>query len=140
MIEEPAIVTKVEKYRVWVQGQQNNACGGCAQKSSCSTSVIAQWMPQKNLEVLSDLQLEVGDEVTIGIEEGVLLKASLLLYLVPLIAMFAGAAIAMAFSENQFVIAGGSLLSLFISLIAIHKLQALWLFHYATKPVVIKKQ
>ncbi len=139
MIEENAIVTKIENQHVWVQGQQNNACGGCAQKSSCSTSVLSQWMPQKNLEVVSDFQLNVGDKVTIGIDEKLLLQASLLLYLFPLIVMFIAAAIADYLTTNQLYIAGSSVSALLLSLSFIHKLQYLWVVSYGVKPVVIKK-
>lgn len=46
------------------------------------------------VRALTDLQLAVGDGVTIGIREDLLLRSSLQVYLLPLLGLFAGAILA----------------------------------------------
>ncbi len=94
MIEEVAVVVKIDNHQVWVESGPNNACGGCHQKASCTTNAISSVLKKKSVPVDCDIQLKTGDEVMVAIDEKLLLRASLLLYLVPLIALFTGAGIA----------------------------------------------
>jgi len=144
MIEESAIVVKVDKGEVWVTSAQNNACGGCQQKSGCSTNALAGILSKKLVPVDSEFLLKTGDNVTVAIDESVLLRASLLLYIVPLIALFAGAGFTdwLLADNGPYVdlsIAAGALLSLFFALFLINKVQNLFLFNYYARPVVVKK-
>ena len=94
MIEEVAVVVKIDHHQVWVESGQNGACGGCHQKASCTTNAISSVLKKKSVPVDCDIQLKAGDEVMVAIDENLLLRASLLLYMVPLIALFTGAGIA----------------------------------------------
>ena len=94
MIEESAVVVKIENHQVWVESGHNSACGGCLQKASCTTNAIGSVLKKKSVPVDSDIQLKTGDQVMVAIDENLLLRASLLLYLVPLIALFTGAGMA----------------------------------------------
>ncbi|MEI7996231.1 MAG: SoxR reducing system RseC family protein, partial [Methylococcaceae bacterium] len=94
MIEELAVVVKIENRQVWVESGQNSACGGCQQKASCTTNALGSVLKKKSVPVDSDIQLKTGDEVMVAIDESLLLRASLLLYVLPLLALFTGAGIA----------------------------------------------
>ena len=94
MIEKSAVVVKIENRQVWVESGHNNACGGCQQKVSCTTNALGSVLKKKSVPVDSNIQLKIGDQVMVAIDESLLLRASLLLYLVPLIALFTGAGIA----------------------------------------------
>ena len=79
-----------------------------------------------------------------AIDENLLLRASLLLYLMPLIALFTGAGIAdwMLPDNDQYAdlwIAGSALLSFLLSLWLINKAQRLLILNYYARPVVIRK-
>ncbi len=103
MIEERARVVALEPGAVWVETLRQSACGSCAAQKGCGQSAIAR-MSEKPMHVraLTGLhaqashyqyqleqyqvgQYQVGDEVIIGIPEDILLKSSLVAYLMPLI-------------------------------------------------------
>lgn len=144
MIEEIAVVAKIENNQVWVETRGAKGCGGCLQKSACSTSVLDKMIRKRAVAVDCDIDLKAGDEVVVGIEEGVLIRASLLLYLLPLLAMGTGGALAQSFVSADYgkadlVVAGVALASLGLSLWLINKLQQSFFFPYLARPVVIKK-
>ena len=144
MIEELAVVVKIEDHQVWVEAGQNNACGGCQQKASCTTSALGSVLKKKSVPVDSGIQLKTGDEVMVAIDESLLLRASLLLYFVPLIALFSGAGIAdWLLADNapnvDLWIAGSALLSFIFILWLINKAQNLLILNYYARPVVIRK-
>ena len=144
MIEELAVVVKVENHQVWVESRQNSACGGCQQKASCTTNALGSVLKKKSVPVDSDIQLKTGDEVMVAIDESLLLRASLLLYLLPLIALFTGAGIADWLLADNILyadlwIAGSALLSFLFSLWLINKAQSLLILNYYARPVVVRK-
>ena len=144
MIEELAVVVKIENHQVWVEAGQNSACGGCLQKASCTTSALGSVLKKKSVPVDSDIQLKNGDKVMVAIDESLLLRASLLLYLLPLIALFTGAGIADWLLEDNILyadlwIAGSAILSFLLSLWLINKAQSLLILNYYARPVVVRK-
>jgi sigma-E factor negative regulatory protein RseC len=144
MIEELAVVVKIENHQVWVESGQNSVCGGCHQKASCTTNALGSVLKKKSVPVDSDIQLKTGDEVMVAIDESLLLRASLLLYLVPLIALFTGAGIAdWLLADNtayaDLWIAGSAILSFLISLWLINQAQSLLILNYYARPVVVRK-
>ena len=92
MIEEQAQVVEVTGSNLIIEASRQSACGKCAQKSDCGQSAIAQWAASKmvNISVArpSDMSVSVGDTVLVGVDEKSFVKASVLLYFVPLVAMF----------------------------------------------------
>lgn len=144
MIEETAIVARVENHQVWVETNPKHGCGGCLQKSSCSTSVLDKFMKKRAVVVDSDIELKKGDEVVIGIDEGLLIRASVLLYLVPLCIMVSAAGIAQwllpeSTAHADLIIAISAISGLALSLWLISSLQNSWFFPYFSRPVVVKK-
>jgi sigma-E factor negative regulatory protein RseC len=143
MIEELAVVVKIENHQVWVESGQNSACGGCQQKASCTSNALDSVLKKKSVPVDSDIQLKTGDQVMVAIDENLLLRASLLLYLLPLIALFTGAGIADWLLDNSLYadlwIAGSALLSFLFSLWLINKAQSLLILNYYARPVVVRK-
>ncbi|MDD1626084.1 MAG: SoxR reducing system RseC family protein [Methylococcaceae bacterium] len=144
MIEELAVVVKIENHQVWVVSGQNSACSGCQQKASCTTNALGSVLKKKSVPVDCDIQLKTGDEVMVAIDENLLLRASLLLYLVPLIALFTGAGIADWLLPDSALyldlwIAGSALLSFLLSLWLINQAQSLLILNYYARPVVVRK-
>ena len=144
MIEELAVVVKIENHQVWVESGQAGTCGGCLQKASCTTNALGSVLKKKSVPVDSDIQLKTGDRVIVAIDENLLLRASLLLYLVPLIALFTGAGIAdwLLVDNTGYAdlwIAGSAVLSFLLSLWLINKAQSLLILNYYARPVVLRK-
>lgn len=139
MIEELAVIVKIENHEVWVENAPSSACGGCQQKSSCTTNAIGSVLKKKSVPVDCDIQLKTGDQVMVAIDENLLLRASLLLYFVPLIALFTGAGLADSLLGTDLWIAFGAILSFLAALWLINKVQSRLLFNYYARPVVVRK-
>lgn len=92
VIEEQAQVVHVEDREVWVETQRQSACGQCSVNKGCGTAVIGKVLGKKSsrVQVLNpnNISVDMGDRVLIGIEEQALVKGSMAIYLMPLLAMF----------------------------------------------------
>lgn len=89
MIEEKATVVGFEGELVLVESLVKSGCSGCQQVKSCGSGQIAQAFPQKTTQfkVRSHLSLNVGDMVTIGLSEKILLSSAWQVYMWPLIGL-----------------------------------------------------
>jgi sigma-E factor negative regulatory protein RseC len=144
MLEESALVVKIDNGQVWVVGTQNSGCAGCAQKTGCSSAALASVLKKKPIPVDNDLVLQTGDTVIVAVEESQLLRAAFSLYILPLIALFTGAGIADSLIDHatpyaDLWIAGSALISLALAFLAIQKIQQHALLNYYARPVVVKK-
>lgn len=110
MIEQEAKVTELQGEHALVVVSRQSACGSCAAKSGCGTSVVASLFPQRSqqLRVANTQGARPGDRVIIGLEESGLQRASLLLYGVPLLGLLVGAAVGQQWggSELQSILGG----------------------------------
>ena len=85
---EEGIVEKLSKRKAFVRIQQSSACATCSSKDSCD---INSEKKRIVIEVSNDLQAGIGDRVEISMPESSLLQLSLLVYLLPVVALIAGA-------------------------------------------------
>lgn len=112
MIEEHGRVVDIDAEGVWVQVEKQSACASCSAQAGCGQRLLAERGSGKQVVICispSDtLAVQVDDQVVIGIEEGAFIKASLALYLLPLLLLIAGAAGAegLALSEGYVVLTG----------------------------------
>ena len=92
MIETQAVVMKTEDSVAYVQAERKSSCSGCSE-SNCGTSVLANFFGQKAplYRVNNELGAKVGERVMVGLEESALFKGTLLLYMFPILLLFAGA-------------------------------------------------
>jgi sigma-E factor negative regulatory protein RseC len=93
MIEAQARVVAKHDGSVDVVAVRQSACGSCAVKNGCGTSLIAAWFErrQNRFRLRDTLDAEVGDAVVVGLDEGLLQRGALLLYAVPLGGLIGGA-------------------------------------------------
>ena len=93
MIEERARVTEAGDGYAWVEIQRQSACGNCHANDGCGTATLAKaWSGrQMRTRAISNLPLQSGDEVIVGLADGVLLRGALLAYILPLALMLTGA-------------------------------------------------
>lgn len=93
MIEERARVLSVHDDQVWVETERQSTCGACAANKGCGTAVLGKVFGARQMRVQarSQIPLQVGDEIIIGVEENALVKGSFAVYVVPLLMMFLGA-------------------------------------------------
>lgn len=97
MIEQDAEVIAVAEGSALVEVQRQSGCSACNVGDSCGTSVVAKLFGNGNatrLRVIDHIGLSPGERVVIGLRDRVLVRASLIAYLLPLLAVIgtAGAA------------------------------------------------
>jgi sigma-E factor negative regulatory protein RseC len=95
-IEQSARVVSVGADGVLVEPvEPEGGCGACDGKG-CGTRRLAELFSRRprNFRADSDLGLQPGDRVVVGVAEGAVLTAALRLYGLPLAAMLAGALVA----------------------------------------------
>ena len=93
MLEEAGSIVALDGNKAWVQTIRKSACSSCEAKSGCGQGVLASISDGKANQVLVDntLNLNVGDEVLLGIPEDLLVRASFMVYFLPLIMMICAA-------------------------------------------------
>lgn len=111
MIEEPGRVVALEAGAVWVETQRSSTCSGCSVRSGCGKGLSDRLGIRERrglVRASSNLSLDVGDAVVIGIREHALLRGALLVYLFPLLTLFASAVAAseLALAEPYVILAG----------------------------------
>ncbi|MEH6638383.1 MAG: SoxR reducing system RseC family protein [Porticoccaceae bacterium] len=96
MIVESAQITAIADGALWVEAVQRSTCGACVAEKGCGQRLLAR-LSGKTLRLrvlpgerpLTDYQL--GEMVEIGIPEDVVVRGSLLVYILPLSAMLLSA-------------------------------------------------
>jgi sigma-E factor negative regulatory protein RseC len=92
VIEETGTVVAVEGSYAWVERARASTCGSCSLKGGCGTSVLAQVLGRRTARVRAEnaISARVGDRVVVGLAEAALLEGSLVMYLVPVLALLGG--------------------------------------------------
>ncbi|MEK7773752.1 MAG: SoxR reducing system RseC family protein [Deltaproteobacteria bacterium] len=87
MEEHGLIIRKKNAGIVVIRAQRTSACDGCASKNTCGTGGAGNEML---IEADNPVGADVGDRVVFTVGAGSVLKAGLMLYLVPVISFIAG--------------------------------------------------
>lgn len=89
MLTEMGLVTKQEAGRVWVQTEAKTSCNSCQVNTSCGTGIISKAFSERSFvtPMSNTLNAEVGDQVEVGIQENLVVRASFWVYLLPLLLM-----------------------------------------------------
>ena len=137
--QETAIVNSVEGDFVFLETQNNASCDNCTSKSGCSSiSSIFTFKPRNKLKIKNTLGLKQGDSVIVAMAPDKLLLATVLMYLLPLILMFAFALVAkLLLGEIASIVAG--LFGLFGGLLFIKLITARAEVKDQFQPVLIRK-
>lgn len=96
MLETHAVVVQLlEKPFVLVEASKGGGCGQC-DGQGCGASKLTQLFCSKprQFKVDNSINASVGDEVVVSVVEGAVLRGIGLVYLLPLVLLFAGAALA----------------------------------------------
>jgi sigma-E factor negative regulatory protein RseC len=116
MIEEIGVICAIEHHNfqqvVLVETQIKSTCGSCEAQSNCGTGAIAKVFARKRETLrfrLNDM-VEVGQKVSLGIPEENLLKASALVYCLPLFALVLSALVGQSILPSMGLMAEGWLI------------------------------
>ncbi len=104
MIEEQAIVSKLDGDLAIIRMQRQSACSHCELNKGCGTGAIGRLLGHRSkpLAIRNDYNLKAGDRVLLGLPDRAFLKASLLIYGLPLVALIGGGLLAQwAFTESE---------------------------------------
>jgi sigma-E factor negative regulatory protein RseC len=95
MIIETATVVALESDALWVETIQKTACEACVAQKGCGTRVLSKLTGKTNrIRVLANrscADLKIGQDVSIGIPEDVIVKGSMLVYILPVLCAVIGA-------------------------------------------------
>ncbi|VAW81123.1 hypothetical protein MNBD_GAMMA12-3443 [hydrothermal vent metagenome] len=146
MIEETAIVVKVDGHTVWLESAGTAGCGQCQSKSGCGQTVFSELfaVEKARFKIQSTKLLSTGDQVLLGIDEHALVRGSMLVYLFPLFTMIitaifaAGISSVLRIPHEGLVIIGG-LLGLFIGFYFARKKAAILTKFKSFQPVILKQ-
>ena len=104
------------KALVWVEVCAKSTCGDCSISSSCGQGVLGRWFQRRPrcFPIACDRDqaalLHVGRWVEVESQDGVLLRASLLVFMLPLFCMLLGAiALNLLVEHDLSVVIGGAL-------------------------------
>ncbi|MDP1708057.1 MAG: SoxR reducing system RseC family protein [Gammaproteobacteria bacterium] len=93
MMEEQARVVALQPGFVWVETERKSTCGACSLSKGCGSAVLARLLGSRRtrIKAMNTLPVTVGDEVVLGLAEDALIRGSLVLYALPLLALLLGA-------------------------------------------------
>ena len=111
MLEENARVVAVEAGAVWVETVRRSTCSACSASAGCGQGLMEKLGVGERrgyVRALAAQDYAVGDHVVIGIPEDLLVRSSLLVYLLPLLGLFGAALLAerLALGESFVILAG----------------------------------
>lgn len=114
MVEESGIILSVSQGLAEVETVRTSSCTACQAKSACGHHAIAKVSSSNRMRMMvtDTFDSQVGQEVVVGIPEDTLLKASVLMYLVPLLGLVLGATLPGTVNENPIFAALGSVMGL----------------------------
>lgn len=99
MLVETGRVVALEPESLWVETIRQSTCGSCAVKQGCGHGLLNRIADGRSgyVRVLrgdsNSPQCAVDDQVRISIPEQVILRGSVVVYMLPLLCMLAGAAL-----------------------------------------------
>lgn len=93
MLEEQGRVVAVEAGFAWIETLRKSACGSCSVNTGCGTGVLSKVVGQRanRVRAINRANAGVGDMVVLGLHDEALVRGSLAVYTVPLIAMLLAA-------------------------------------------------
>lgn len=124
MIEEHGRVVSVEAGAAWVETVRKSTCSSCGARGGCGQHLIEKYKTTNSHSyiraTIDNLPVHENDEVIIGIPENSLMKASMAVYLLPLLAMMLAIWGASSLALGDLATIALALLALGLSFVAVH--------------------
>ena len=90
MISEQGIVKRAVGTKAWVITTRSEMCEACASQGACK---VLGGGKEMEVEAINVAQAKPGDQVLLTLEDQSLIKLSFLVYMFPILALIAGAAL-----------------------------------------------
>jgi sigma-E factor negative regulatory protein RseC len=96
MLNTRAVVIRLEGREALVESTQGGGCGHCDSENGCGSGKLSQLFcsEPRRFRALNNSNAQVGAVVQISVQEGVLLRSAILMYVLPLLMLLAGAVLA----------------------------------------------
>jgi len=93
MIQTRAVIIRLEGDDALVESTQGGGCGSCDSENGCGSGKLSQLFcsEPRRFRVRNEANAQVGTLVQVNLPEGVLLQSALLMYILPLVLLMAGA-------------------------------------------------
>jgi len=121
MLREIGIVSEILGDQAIVHTQSQLACSSCQQVDSCGNGIIEKYFSGKvfSIQLSNHINAKVGDQVEIQVAKSSVTKASVIVYLLPLVGLISFALMASFFFQDEktiiFIALLGLILSLFVT-------------------------
>lgn len=109
MTTEEGVVIRVSGASTWLKTTRTASCNHCTSKDTCKT--LGGGGADIEVEVINPIGARPGDRVMVSLPTGSLLKATFLIYMVPVICLMIGIGIGIKLSQTFFPSMDQSLLS-----------------------------
>ena len=128
MLTETARVVAIEPESLWVETIRKSTCGTCVAQKGCGHGLLNRLGDGKRgyVRVLQSQQLaaadcRVDDQVLIAIPEEIILRGSLIVYMLPLVSMllFAVLATSLFSSRHDGIALAGAFMGLLLGFFAV---------------------
>jgi len=102
MIEQNAVVLKVEGQMALVEAQRQSSCGACNAKKGCGTGMLENSLGRRAMQMkaVNQCDAQPGDEVVVAVPEKGFIKTAFFTYLLPLLLMLVGALVSQRLSQG----------------------------------------
>jgi sigma-E factor negative regulatory protein RseC len=141
MIEETATVVAATPDYIWVEARARSACSSCGTQDSCATSSVSKLfgIRRQQLRLPNTCAAKLGEQVVIGVEDQVMVTASLAAYILPIVLMLGAAILADVQGMNDKQQALAAVLGLLLGLFGAGVLTSnRWMRHYF-QPQLLRK-
>ena len=103
MIKQPAKVIAETATSYLLETLPKSACPRCEAGNGCGGGILTKAFDNKTyqIEINKDKPLNINELVQVGIQSSILIRASLLLYLLPLISMIIASLVAASLFMNE---------------------------------------
>ncbi|MBF0355085.1 MAG: SoxR reducing system RseC family protein [Alphaproteobacteria bacterium] len=89
-VEGLAKVVSIQGAVAWLEPEQTTSCGGCASSQVCGADVFGSRLHARRFPLDNVHELKVGDRVVVGVQESMLVRASMTAYAIPLVTLLGG--------------------------------------------------
>lgn len=127
MLREEGIVVALEGAYALVVNQRKGGCGGCHSEASCGVLSGGLGKKAAGIRARNPLNAEVGERVVLEMTESHLLRASFLVYGLPIVALVVGGvlfrslSLSLGIGDSESVGALGGLAALLFSFYGLHR-------------------
>ncbi|MBF0369606.1 MAG: SoxR reducing system RseC family protein [Magnetococcales bacterium] len=130
MLREEGRVVALDGDFALVSSHRQSACGSCQAKSSCATLSGGLGQRENQIRAHNRAGAEVGERVVLEVSEGLFLKASFLIYAMPVLGLVFGGALARSLALSMGIVGDNAELVGALSGLATFVASFIWLRGY----------